>query len=794
MFTWNFQYISKARLAETFGQLMLNPQRGDILICIHTAIHSEKEAVELAEFIKKLVPAAHIMGISTPAPISQGRIMQNQCSISVSQMSDGNIRTAMFNPDVSGKGIRETFPDENVRLMLTFFAGSFGEADRLVKEVNSELPGVQLAGGIADISENAYQKDSPLGFVFNEAGWSSHGILAAAIGGKRFSIAGGYVTGIQTVDIERGDGPSLIEEVRASDVMSAMIRFTDDGKRLINARDIEDERGCSMAFLYDDGIISDDRKLFRLIEAFPMAEAIMGYTCTLRIKGNPLSAAWELSAYENSNICGCVANGIFACENGKNVLTDQAFAVTAAGEDHRMQKFNPYVFSYTEGLADDRGELLGWIMYITRKYKEDEQHVPGNIQSFINACEDRLLRDVEEGLANEAALIMDMRIKGYDRICIINVLDVIGITTVFSANTVRKTKNDYIGKCRSYAQEKNYHIYKLDKWQLAVSAPAYMVKLSDFISDMEELQRELFKTEKRSAAIVPTFCIMDDCDPEYLYDNYNSACNRMQQKNLQFYVYDSDSDRSDVDSIRERYHMVDVINYAIDKDMVFPYYQGIRDNRNASMTHYEALMRIKDETGRIYYPAEFLDVARSYGLLYDKLSMMMISKVFEKFRVYKDKLVSINLSMRDIKNQELVEYICGFLTTAEHPENFIFEILENEDVDDYEHVLLFVDRIHSLGGLISIDDFGSGYSNLMHVISIHADYVKIDGSIVRRCGEDKESEYIIAMIAGWRKLSSRNVCMIAEFVENEDIQKKIVSYGIDYSQGYLFSKPMPDIQ
>ena len=65
MFTWNFQYISKARLAESFHQLMLDSKKGDILIRIHTAIHLEDEAVDLARFIAGLVPDAHIFGTST---------------------------------------------------------------------------------------------------------------------------------------------------------------------------------------------------------------------------------------------------------------------------------------------------------------------------------------------------------------------------------------------------------------------------------------------------------------------------------------------------------------------------------------------------------------------------------------------------------------------------------------------------------------------------------------------------------------------------------------------------------
>ena len=70
MFTWNIQYISKARLAEAFGQLMLDSSKGDILIRIHTAIHLEEEAVDLAKFIANLVPGAHIFGTSTSAIIS----------------------------------------------------------------------------------------------------------------------------------------------------------------------------------------------------------------------------------------------------------------------------------------------------------------------------------------------------------------------------------------------------------------------------------------------------------------------------------------------------------------------------------------------------------------------------------------------------------------------------------------------------------------------------------------------------------------------------------------------------
>ena len=267
----------------------------------------------------------------------------------------------------------------------------------------------------------------------------------------------------------------------------------------------------------------------------------------------------------------------------------------------------------------------------------------------------------------------------------------------------------------------------------------------------------------------------------------------MLNKNIQFHVCDARSYQSDEESIRERYRMLNLINYAIAHDRIIPYYQGIHDNATGTIHHYESLMRLEDEEGNVYSPYRFLDVARSYGLLYDSASAIMIRKVFERFRNAEDVSVSINLGIRDIKNRETMEYVYDFLASVKHPENFVFEILENEDVDAYEVIENFVDRVHQLGGKISIDDFGSGYSNLQHIVAINSDYLKIDGSIIRKCCESREAEYIITLIMGWKKLSAQKIRIVAEFVENEEIQTMLMKYGIDFSQGYLFSKPSPNI-
>jgi EAL domain-containing protein (putative c-di-GMP-specific phosphodiesterase class I) len=70
---------------------------------------------------------------------------------------------------------------------------------------------------------------------------------------------------------------------------------------------------------------------------------------------------------------------------------------------------------------------------------------------------------------------------------------------------------------------------------------------------------------------------------------------------------------------------------------------------------------------------------------------------------------------------------------------------------------------------------------------MQADYIKVDGSLIRHIIDDEDHLLTVKSILFFAK--AKGIKIIAEFVENEEIQKKVVELGIDYSQGYLFSKP-----
>ena len=863
MFTWNFQLVSKTRIAETFSQLRLDGSQDNILIRIHTAIHNPSEAVELARYIKKLVPGAHIFGTSTSDIIIDGRVISNQCIVSVTQMEGGSIRTAML-PILEGgdyvsavdlcSRVGEEVVGPDTKLLLTFFTISEFDVYNFVDKCNGVFPGVQMLGGIAAGIESNLERMPENTFIFDEKRWMSKGVIFASLSGEELDVLSQTATGVECIGEEveitksygtaileidncnagtfyrNGIGNSLIKntetaslfpyvcsdrsdypiffhyfnEMRVGDIIPVSDKEFYEKNKDYNPNDtfevisgnhhLKKGQKLRRAFIHDKKIISDNRKMFRQIESFEKSETLFAYSCIIRSIIYTNCIKWELSVYHNSNMSGCITYGEIVSVGGKNRFVNGTFAIAAMGEKPAAQEFNPYTFFYTESLADDNVELLDYLTAVEREMDENkDEEYSSSLLDFVRNCEQKMLHSDKLGLPNLAALNIDMKLHGVDRVCVIDVVDMNGIDSVFSEQLIDLTYKNYISKCDSFAKSKGYHMYVLQGWRIAVAAESYKVALSDFASDMETLQKKLFYSGEQYISIVPNFSVIDNCTNENFKNAQNSSGIRMWQKNIQFIVWDAQDNQLDAEAIRENYHMVNVINYAIANDRVIPHYQGIYDNVNGYIHHYEALMRLEDETGKIYYPNSFLDVARKYGLLYDSISLQMIKKVFDRFKDSRDNSVSLNLGIRDIRNKEITDFIYDFLSVAKYPENFIFELLENEDIDDYNLMVEFVDKIHELGAKISIDDFGSGFSNLQHIINLQSDIVKIDGSIVRNCCDNVGAENLIALISTWKSLANSSISIIAEFVENEEIQKKLLNYNIDYSQGYLFSKPTSEI-
>ncbi len=221
----------------------------------------------------------------------------------------------------------------------------------------------------------------------------------------------------------------------------------------------------------------------------------------------------------------------------------------------------------------------------------------------------------------------------------------------------------------------------------------------------------------------------------------------------------------------------------IESDKLVCYYQPIVDLKSNQVHHYEALLRIEDE-GKIIYPDKILpDLEDSY--FYSRIGMRVIEYNVKKLRENPTFKVSINLSSDDFLNDSIMEL---FVLNSDIADRMWIEILENREVD-YSKVEHAIQRLKHLGYWICIDDFGSGYSNLDHLLNLSIDYLKLDGSLIKNIHLDKRAHEIIKTLTSFSH--QNNIQVVAEFVENEEIVALLKTFGIGYGQGYYFSKAMP---
>jgi EAL domain-containing protein (putative c-di-GMP-specific phosphodiesterase class I) len=184
-----------------------------------------------------------------------------------------------------------------------------------------------------------------------------------------------------------------------------------------------------------------------------------------------------------------------------------------------------------------------------------------------------------------------------------------------------------------------------------------------------------------------------------------------------------------------------------------------------------------------------LDVSKKLKL-YPQLTRRVIKKAFERF-ANETTNFSINLSIEDIADPVMSDWILQQVQNCDFAPRVIFEIVESEGIQNYDVVNQFIKEVKQYGVKIAIDDFGAGYSNFIYIMRLDIDFIKIDGSIIRNIYQDRPSQVITETIVDFaRKLGIQTV---AEFVSDEAVYSYVKDLGLDSLQGYMFGEPKPDL-
>lgn len=210
--------------------------------------------------------------------------------------------------------------------------------------------------------------------------------------------------------------------------------------------------------------------------------------------------------------------------------------------------------------------------------------------------------------------------------------------------------------------------------------------------------------------------------------------------------------------------------------------------------HYELLLRMEDESGKIVMPGAFLPAAERYHLA-AKLDKWVVSTALDWLfsnprHLDKLSLCSINLSGHSLGDEYLLDYLVGRLKDQHLlTGKLCFEVTETAAIANLHNALHFIRTLKDIGCRFALDDFGSGLSSFAYLKKLPVDFLKIDGIFVEDIASDPVS---LAMVRSINEVGHvMGMETIAEFVENDQILAQLRSIGVNYAQGYGIGRPRP---
>ena len=250
---------------------------------------------------------------------------------------------------------------------------------------------------------------------------------------------------------------------------------------------------------------------------------------------------------------------------------------------------------------------------------------------------------------------------------------------------------------------------------------------------------------------------------------------------------------SDLDYLLRRTAVENAVSRGLEAGSFEVYYQPTY-SPDGRLHGAEALIRMHDSELGNLYPDEFIPVAEQMGLI-DDIDEFVLHEVCRFIqsgapKQYGMDCINVNLSVMQCMKPGFVEHINEIVEQYGVKKDFLnFEITESVAADDYTLLSRVVSVLKREGFLFSMDDYGTGYSNMHAILSLNLDVIKIDKSILWGA-EESELGYII-LENTIRMIRQMHRKILVEGVETASQIRLLAKLGVDYLQGYFFSKPVP---
>ena len=236
------------------------------------------------------------------------------------------------------------------------------------------------------------------------------------------------------------------------------------------------------------------------------------------------------------------------------------------------------------------------------------------------------------------------------------------------------------------------------------------------------------------------------------------------------------------------------IRDALAEDRIEVYYQPIYSFKTSDFETAEALVRMRGRDGKMVSPGLFIPVAEKRGLIID-LGERIFEKVCEFISrenpaAYGVHYLEVNLSVVQCEHAELADQLTHIMKQFDiSPENLNFEITETGSIKTKLPLLENMSKLKEKGATFSLDDFGKGESNLIYLIDMPVSILKMDYDLTKSYHVNEKAKHVIHSVVDLAH--SLGLKVVAEGIETEEELAAIRATGVDYIQGFYFSRPMP---
>lgn len=252
--------------------------------------------------------------------------------------------------------------------------------------------------------------------------------------------------------------------------------------------------------------------------------------------------------------------------------------------------------------------------------------------------------------------------------------------------------------------------------------------------------------------------------------------------------------RDMVDHWQEKERISQIIKKAMREDRVEVFYQPIYGVQKKRFVSAEALVRIRGTDGSIMPPGVFIPVAEENGsilrlgdMVFEKSCQFLVSHNLQEYGI---EYIEVNLSIEQCEDEALADRYIGIMDKYQiDPARINLEITETGSIQARNILLQNMEKLIAYGVQFSLDDFGNGESNLNYIVDMPVEIVKFDRDMTQAYFNKEKAKFV--MSAARSMIQEMGLKIVSEGVETKEQFTQLEEMGIDYIQGYYFSKPLP---